>query len=301
MRTYTVDSLVSRVELMGSLPSGQETYEPAALAELADILMQLRIVPLIMRGKADHFLTYEDVTLTSALSYPIPENAVNRSLRNVMLVDASGNERPLTAIDFDEEVGDPHYWYNSRGDFRDSGYFIRGDRWHLFPIALPGLTARAYYYRIPNKLVLVASAAKVLSVDSGTGVVTTDGVPAAWTTADSLCAIQGAPGFGVRFEAQTPTDVSSPTVTFSDVTGVEAGDYLALEGESPIPQIPPEAHPLLAQYTLVKALEGLGDPKYKASKDELDEMLLEYNALVSPRVERGPRALVNRRRLADFI
>lgn len=297
-RGYTTDAIFERVRLMGSIPDDPHTFEPEAMAKIADVLMQLKAVPTLMAANAKHFLDYVDYTTTSEVTYDIPKAAINRNLADVVYVKQDGSESPLTIIDYQTDI-------RERGGLRYpyGAAYIRGDQLILYPESQAGRTLRLYFHRLPGQLVLEEAAAQITAVDTGTGDVTTGGLPSTWTTANTFDFIQGDPGFRLRAEDVTASSVSSPTLTVPTAVAAElqVGDWVALHGESPIPQIPVEAHALLAQLVLVKVLEAMGDSKHKTSLAELAEMMAAYRTMTSPRVATAPPVLVSRNRLIDWI
>lgn len=299
MRNYTTEGLMENIKRRGSIPADQSTLGTDEMLAIADDELQTVIVPMVMSLRADHFLTYTDYETGDDVEFSIPDDALNRNLRSVVFVEADGTENALTRIEFDDESAAPDF---QRRSFNRGAYYIRADSVKLYPRAVPGKTLRLHYYRLPNKLVPVTEAALVLSVDYDNNVVTTSGVPATWATGDVVCCVQGRPGFQLRFPAQTTVEVSSPTVILEDASDVQAGDWLALEGESPIPQVPVEAHPILAQAALVKILEALGDSKgIEISEAKLQQILKNYLQVASPRVEEAPKLFVSRNRLLNHL
>lgn len=297
MRDFTTENLISGISRRGTLPRDPSSHFDAWLPH-ADDELQTVIVPMIMALKADHFLAYLDYTTTAEVTYEIPEDALHRNLRSVVWVSDNGEEQALTRIEFDEETSAPDF---ERRSWPNGAYYVRGDVVKLYPTSTPGRTLRMHFYRLPNQLVSTDEAAEVTAVDYDTNVVTTSGVPSSWDTGDSVCCVKGRPGFSLRFSAQTTVDVSSPTITLTDASEVEVGDWIALEGDSPIPQIPVEAHPILMQCALVKILESLGDSKVEVSQSKLDEIMKRYQAAATPRVEEQPRTLVSRNKLINHM
>jgi hypothetical protein len=72
-----------------------------------------------------------------------------------------------------------------------------------------------------------------------------------------------------------------------DVLGeIKVGDYVCQAEESPVPNIPTEMHPVLAQLTAVHALESLGDSEGLANAQKrLERMERSVMQLVDDRVE----------------
>lgn len=72
------------------------------------------------------------------------------------------------------------------------------------------------------------------------------------------------------------------------------GDYIALAGETIIPQIPDELHSMLAQRVACRCLEALGDREgLAAANAKLVEMETKTAILINDRVEGSPQKVVN--------
>lgn len=82
-----------------------------------------------------------------------------------------------------------------------------------------------------------------------------------------------------RFTWDQPT-VSVPTV----------GDYICYGGESPVPQVPAEAHPLLAQAVLCQYLKATDRPGALEERARMESDLI---GLLAPRTENQPHRTVN--------
>lgn len=296
-RDYTTLGLIESIKRRGCLPADQDTFSEARMLQFADDEMQIRVVPAVMSLRADHFVTYTDYTTTTETRYDIPKTALNRNLKRVAFLQSDGSEPSLTRIDLDTET--EAYW--RARVFETGAYYVEGDKIVLYPSSTAGKTLRLRYHRLPNQLVETSAAALVLSVDYDLNVVTCSSVPAAWATGDSLCCVSGDPGFTLRFEAAEALDVSSPTIEFADASEIVAGDWIALEGDSPIPQLPVEAHPILAQCAAVKVLESLGDAKLDSSRKDLAEIMAAYVGVAAPRVEDAPKRVVSHSKMSNYI
>lgn len=296
MQDYSTDALLELIEQLGAIPADQNTYTEEQIIQLADTQLRLRVVPLLSAAKADFFIGSQDVTTTTATSYDIPADAMNGSLHSVFFVDDNDEETELTYVNFNQEAFRPLNHPNG-------ACFTRGDSLVIWPSVSAGRTLRMYYQRRPNRLVVTSLAARVLSVDTETGVVTCESVPSDWAAGDSVCCVKGTPGFKLRFRAAELVDSSSPTITLdpADAADIVEGDWISTEGESPIAQIPAEAHPLLAQATIVKVLEGLEDPGLNNAKLDLRDITQLYTGITGPRIEQGPPRIFNNKKLSNYI
>lgn len=304
-RDYTTTGLLESIKRRASIPVNQSTFTATRLLAFADDAMGDAIVPMIRRHRNDHFLEYEDQTTTTSTEYSIPEEAMNRGIYNVAMLDSASRPYALVPVDFDREL-DLDVWWNAvaQGTRARRAYFVRGDKLYLYPDSAAGDTLRIYFERIPNKLIETSAAGLITSIDTGTGVITcSGGVPSSISTSTPICAIQGLPGFKLRFNAVTPSNKAATTVTVSTANAalVAVGDYIALEGESPIVQIPVEAHSILAQKVACKVLEAMGDEYLPMAMQELQAAMVTYGAAFPTRIDSAPRRVFSRQRLADFV
>lgn len=76
------------------------------------------------------------------------------------------------------------------------------------------------------------------------------------------------------------------------VSGLSVGDWLALEGQTPIPQIPVEFRPLLEQRVVVKLYELQGFlEKMKIAQKKLEELERSTFTLITPRVKSSTKVI----------
>ena len=73
---------------------------------------------------------------------------------------------------------------------------------------------------------------------------------------------------------------------------INEGDYVCIAEESPVPNIPTEMHPVLAQLTAVHILEAMGDTEALGNAQRrLDTMTKSVMSLVDDRVELAPKKI----------
>lgn len=307
-RDYTTLGLIENIKRRANFHT-TPSFGPDRILAYADDELQTVIVPLVRAHRNNHFVDFKDVTTTTSLQYDIPPEAINRGLYNVAMLTSNGDPYALIPIDFDREIDFHDKWNaiqvsHGSGNHR-LGYYVRGDKLHLYngsQSMTAGKTLRLYFERLPNQIVETSECALVASVDQGTGIVTTSGgVPTSFTTSTPLCCVSGKPGFGLKFENTLPTESASPTLTFADVSEIEPGDWIALDGDSPIPQIPVELHPLLAQAACVKVLESMGDDYLPIAQQKWSEAVMAYKDSYTLRVEQAPKRIYSRNKLSDWM
>lgn len=290
MSEYTTDTFVSDVRSAAMLPSASTTtFSDADLLRFADRELQAKIVPLVMSVQE----SYWDFEATAALEqdtgawsvgYRIPARAVGGKLRQVVLLDQNGAQHHVSRLN------------NQDVTVRVPGFVVRGNNvyfynpWGNWTV----VTVQMTYSMRPGRLVLPAAAALVSAVNSATQLAVTS-LPATFTGTATYDLVRGAPGFECM-DVDRAATTGTLTMTFSSLpNGVAAGDYVALAGQSPIPQIPVELHPFLVQRTVVKVLEALGDREgMGAAQSKAQELEADARILLSPRVDGEAKRVTNR-------
>ena len=157
-----------------------------------------------------------------------------------------------------------------------------------------------YFYLKPNKMVLENRVATIASIDTNTGLVTLNNFPDNFTGATELDLIQAiSPNNVLAFDkTATNVDPNTSSVTFnpSDLpSDLQIGDYVALAGETIVPQLPTELHPVLAQRVAIQCLEALGDQQgYQVAQRRLEQMENALGTILDNRVEGAPEKINNR-------
>lgn len=325
-RPYTTAALIQSVGIRTGIPVIQELFKASEQLLIADQVMLDWIVPMVLEHRKEHFRTYADSTVAATAVLDIPTEAMDRGLDNVTRVNASGVESPLDPIELNRELEARRSRYGPDASAVESatwGYYVAGDKLVLWPTYTTGDVIRQHYDRLPNRLCRsaaytyndggteAAEAVQVVSVNTSTGAITctTGAVPATVTTSTPVCVVKGTPGFGLKIAlSSNPTAVTTSVVTLgSDVAavaaaGIVAGDWLALAGDSPVLQIPVEAHGILAQRLAVKLLESLEDTEALiAAKADLEQIETKYQRAFPLRVHEAPRDTHSTQRLADSV
>lgn len=295
---YTTDTLLTSIKTRVMFPTKQNTFTDALILQLANEELQTVILPMIMSLQWEFFVDYIDYDLTSAREYNIPPNAIGSKLRDVVVINSSGQENtiPLISQDMRGEA--------STFPFGVEGFYIRGGKVILSPNITQGITLRLYYFRRPNRMVSTGEAGQIVSFSSVTNTTILSNVPVDWTTDDTICVVSSTPDFPLTVSGSSVTDVSSPTLTLpaATISSLVEGDWLCLEGETAIPQIPVEAHPVLAQAVAVKIIEAFGDQQQVGvSQEKFNQIMDNYRKMVAPRVEGEPHRVVTRRGIADYV
>jgi hypothetical protein len=276
---YLCSEILLNARDRGMIPNTDEALNDTRLRRILNDELQGYLVPLILGVREDFFVTQTTYALAAgAASVRLPNAAVAGGVRLVVWVAEDGGETPLERVAFER--------------FGLEGFTLQGNNLIFTSALTEARTLRISYERRPNRVVDDA-AARALTAKTTT-TLTVASVPATFTASVAYDFVAATPGFECFSVDATPSGLATTTFTFASLpSGLAVGDYLCLAGESPVPQVPAELHPLLAQRIAYVALRGLGDAKAEAARVQADEMRAGALTMLTPRAAGHPRYLFN--------
>lgn len=304
----TSSTLISTIKREAMIPTNQSTFENSDFLAMANQEMRISVVPSILIYHEEYLVRdSDDITLVeNQNAYPIPYRAVGGKFREVFYKDTQGQLRSMTRISPDHRP----YYQTSNFQNRFVYFYIEGNDIVLMPDvgANPNGSIVFSYYMRPNELVDESRVATItnISVNSvqATTSYTVDNIPSnldtfmqngqsftGFTSSVQYDILQTNPGHRTwNFDIVPITvDTVNKIITFntSDVSSsIVAGDYIAIAGESIIPQIPADMHDVLAQRVASRCLEALGDQAgLQSANTRLKEMEMKTGTLVDNRSE----------------
>jgi hypothetical protein len=286
---WTTTDLLASIKRRAGVPFSQATFTPAEVLTIASEELMGYIVPLVTGIREDHWLVDEDVTLTPTDTYRIPYRAAAGRLRELSIIDASGSIRNIPRVGVDDK--EDATW----------GFTVEGDRvklindgamsmWRL------GVTLRFTFTVRPNSLIETTAAGVVQSFSTGAKTITLASAPAGFTGNTSWDIIRARSPFEFLGYDLAGT-LATATITFTNAlpTDLMAGDYVCLREQSPVPQLPVELHPLLAQKVAIKILESIHDEAaLDSAREELGKLEKDAKEAITPRVIGEAKTVVNR-------
>lgn len=296
---YTTTELVRSLKRRASMPTSQATFSSADLVALMNDEMHSILLPRIKDVREEYFVTKEDVALVSGQSeYTIPSRAAGNALRDVVFVDANDRETPCPRL-APEDIKDVNSLFYSSGLV---GHYFRDNKIVIVPQPLnpsAGFSIRMKFERRPNNLCLESAAATITAINTGTRAVTVSNQPSTWTVTTEFDVIIPDSPFVSVGDDQSISSVAANILIFDSLPDdISVGQWIAPAGESPIPQLPYEAHHVLAQLGAIKALEILGKgTEVKTAKESASEMLRFFVSLITPRNDGAQKKIVNRNTL----
>ncbi len=275
--SYTTTDLVNNVQLVGHVPLSNATFTASQIITLANRELQTALIKQILSTRGGYYLSSQDYsTNASSVDFDIPQNAIAGAISSIQII-VDPSIIPVNLIEQSEQFS------TIAPTSTTYGAFIKANTIEILPAPSVG-TVRVWYLRRPNALVATTAAAQVTAIVGN--VISVSSLPStmAVNTVCDLC--QDQPTFNV-LSSPTITNISTLDITLSAVPSTLAvGDWLCLQNQTPVPQIPVEYRPLLEQRVVVKIYELQGYlPKMQAAAKVLEQMEMDTLALVTPRVQ----------------
>jgi hypothetical protein len=284
---YTSSDLIAAIERRSFAPANQLTFTATDILAVADEEIQTHILPRILAVREEYYVTYTDQTVTQAQKlYPIPERAVGLIAREVKILESGGNYRDIPRIE-PENV-------NTTNQGVPDSFYVERDDIALYPVpSATGETLRVWFFASPGQLIDPSDAAVISAIDTGTNTVSVSTIPADWTTGDTFDFISGKGGHHYRGIDYVSATVSGTDIIFSSLPdSLAVGDYIALQDQSPLVQMPPNFRAVLAQCAAARILTSQNQPGADDAEKKAREMLDAAVDLITPRVHGDDRVLL---------
>lgn len=262
---YTTDDFILAVKRDSFLPAVQSQWSDSRILAVADKCVSRRIIPIFI-GVGDGFYREPvDTTLVAEQAgYDVPKYAAMNKIHLARLVQSDGKTQgkllSLTPSDRD--------YFNATTSGVPRRMEFNADQMTLVPAPSASVlttwpTLRTWIYRRPGRMVTVASAAVVQSVDTATGIVTYTASKPATFTASSVHDVYRASSPNRR-AVSAMTATASPggtTQTFSlaNAALLQAGDYVCVQDETVFPPCSIEIQPFLVELTILSISITQGD------------------------------------------
>lgn len=282
--SYTTANLLTSIRRNGHIPTASAPFQDSDLLAMADEECQTSLLRQILSVRENFYLTSIDYTANATGTYAIPTRAIGGALADVKIYNGS-SIYPVGRTEIDAQFSTIT---SSTGYY---AFYIQGNNIVVLPNPTSG-TVRLWYYVRPSTLIATSAASQVTVIASN--VLTFASLPSTITTSTPCDLVKDQPFFDIQGMDLTPTVVTSTQLTFSAVpSALVVGDWVALAGQTPVPQIPVEFRPLLSQRVVVKYYEAQGYlGKKKAAQEKYTEMEKDLMGIINPRVVEAVKTIV---------
>lgn len=291
---YTWTQLEDDIKVKGMIPTSQNTFTEDRLLAITNNVLLAKLLPNILKARESYYSYDIDTAINATGVYDIHTRAVGAKLDNLALI--SSNTRLDLVMYLEDELTDITQPPDGK-----PGFFIKRNQFTILPTNGNGWSyVRQTIFLRPPRIIANADGAQVTAINTSTKVVTFTTVPSTWTASNIFDIVQGAPHFDTLAIDQTISAIttgSGGTLTFVSAlpSRLAVGDWISLAGETPVIQVPVEFNSLLSQYAANECLKNGSDPKaYETGVADAKELLEGLMSLITPRVEREGKVLVNR-------
>ena len=292
-----VDYLCGIVNSKCLNPVSNNTYALSDIAALMGNELSINLVPLLKKTNQEYFVYNVDVPIVNGQSaYTMPKRAIGNALRDVVLLDASGNEVALNNLM--REYIKCAFPFNFVPSIWSFGQYITANEVNLYNTLVQSYTAyklRFITERRPGELTLSTNCAQITSISGNQLNCVTTGL--GFTTSTPVDIINQYPPFQSFGDDLAITTVNAAYITLTNAppTGVVAGSWICPSQLSCIPQIPYEMFPLLTEYTVAAIAEAMDMSQLLASaKAKIEKYEANALSVARPRVKGSPAVIVSK-------
>lgn len=262
--------MISALKIKGSFPSSDDLFSDADFLVLLNMAKNVHIHGVMMKLNDEYLLTIKDYTISSGSTYRLPTRII--SVRDITLVDASGNVTPLDRC-FEEDRGS-----------NKSGYYLVRNSIELSS-DITGGTLRLKYFARGSSLVATTACGQIESIDTNANSLVVSSAPSTFVNGAVIDMVQNNNPYDLLSMDQSISTVAGTTLTFASLPDdLAVGDWICIANQTPVLMAPEELHVLLVQAVLVDSLSSKKDKKYAEEKETFEAMKADIINLLDPRV-----------------
>lgn len=291
--------LIKSIKRKAMIPEDQDTFDTEDFLEMINEEIQMHALPHLLQVHEEYLVYPIDVPVVEGKqAYDIPYRAVGNKLRDAHFVDANGEMlSELSRVSL-EELSD-HQYSNSSNY---TGLFYVQNNKIIIIGSAPQTNAslRLYIYLSPSDLVEEKDVGVITSIDRNSGIISMSNFPTDFSTTTEFDFVTHKnPNTLVSYNLNiisTDSVTKSLTMNIEDISeDLKVGDYICKVEETPVPQLPSELHPVLAQRVAIACLESLNDTEgISNAQRKLMESEKATWDLVDNRVEGANQKINNR-------
>ena len=300
-RVLTGDKLIDSVRKRTMTPDDTSIFTDQDILDIVNEELDAQVLMDLLALHEEHLTVHIDIPKNADGVYDIPYRAIGNKIRDVSLVSTSDYIYELSQISIGELPD--HNGITSYDAYLDR-FYVESNQIKLINPSRSYGAVRIYYYIRPNVLTKVQEAGIISSIDSTSnpGFVTfgLSQVGKKFSIDETFDIVgKRTPNKIKEYDIQPTTlntgNAGSITFNISDIPNLKeiiVGDYVTLAEQSPVPNIPTEMHPVLAQAAAIHLLEALGDTEALGNAQmRMEKMSKSVQSLVDDRVELAPKKI----------
>jgi hypothetical protein len=298
-RVLTGDKLVESVRNRAMIPNDTSVYTDDNILDIANEELDVQLLDKLLSLHEEHLTVHVDIPRNSEGVYDIPYRAIGNKIRDVAMIEGNA-QYEMAQISIGEL---PDYTYESDTySYGMDKFYVESNQIKVLQPSRSYSTIRIYFYIRPSYLTKLEQCAVITSIIEDTTEVTFmfSEMPSKFSSLSSFDIVGARTPNKIKAWDKSSAEVNSSLkyIKFnksdieSELGDIKVGDYVCKAEESPVPNIPTEMHPVLAQLTAVHILEALGDTEGLGNAQRrLDRMITSTMQLVDDRVELAPKKI----------
>jgi hypothetical protein len=300
-RVLTGDKLVESIRLRAFIPDDTATYTDQDILNVANEEMDVQLLDKLLSLHEEHLTVHVDIPRNSSGVYEIPYRAIGNKVRDVSLV-TGGQVYELSQVSIGE-LSDYSFTNATIVDDLDK-FYIESNFIKVLQPSRSYDSIRIHYYIRPSVITKMDKAGTISSINpSGNNYIVqlaSGSIPKTFTANMQFDIVGKKTPNKIKVWDLQPTSYNNSTGTFifpraslePFINEIIVGDYMCQAEESPVPNIPTEMHPVLAQLAAVHILESLGDSEGLGNAERrLNKLITSTTKLVDARVELAPKKI----------
>lgn len=299
---YLSDDLIAAIKRNASIPTSQNKFSNADFLAFLNEELTMTIMSELVETNQDYFITKVTIPLVASTSeYDFPTSAMGWKVETIGYQDTGGNYTKLDKINRSQRG---FYGHLSDGG-TPAAFYVEGNK----VVMVPDVGASAVgsivfdYVRVQNQLVMSASCGLISNVVvvGNDYQMTVNTLP---SVSNGVDVIGGTNPFQVLAREKTAVVVGlTITVSMSDFERAPVvGDFVTAKGQTPVPNLPEDFHPVLAQAATIRCLISLNDAKgMQTAQASLGNMFDKMRARARRRVSSSPTKIVGRSHIFNLM
>lgn len=300
-RVLTGDKLVESIRNRTMTPDDTSVFTDDNLLDIANEEMDVQLLDKLLSLHEENLTISVDLPRVASGEYEIPYRAIGNKVRDISMIKSS-TVYEMSQISIGEladySVGDQSY---NQGNDK---FYVENSKIKLVQSTNSYDSIRVYFYIRPNSITKLEKAGTISTISTDVGLTETTftftSLPSTFTTSIKYDVIGHRTPNKIKTFDLTALEVSTTLKTvkfaYADIQAILpeilVGDYICQAEESPVPNVPTEMHPLLAQLSAVNVLEALNDTEGLSNAErKLGKMEKSVMQLVDDRVELAPKKI----------
>jgi hypothetical protein len=305
-RVLTGRKLVDSVRKRTMCPDDTSIFTDQDILEILNEEMDVQILEKLLTLHEEHLTVHEDVDRNEYGIYDIPYRSIGNKIRDVSL--QSGNYTyELSQVSIGE-LSDYSNDIDSSG--QTDSFYVESNQIKLINKNRSYDKVRFWYHIRPNVMTLEDESGVISSIINNndgtiTCILSSIGKNFNGTSQFDIVGKRSPnkiKAWDLSIEPGNYTSTNKTgSITFNiediekngiNVGEIKVGDYVCLAEQSPVPNIPTELHPVLAQAAAIHILEALGDTEaLKNAGARMTVMTNSIQTLIDDRVDFAPKKI----------